>query len=336
METVPSIVQSMEGDTLAEIFVRFNESLDRALLISHIGVIIIDERLARKGLQIVLDTLQRTRYIRDDVLVLIAEDVHASQILKVLYPRGIHASSKIASQVKNYNKSWGGIPESSLFDVSEALLAEGRELMLGSITMKGSLKDANKLDSIKSLTPKASIVIAGSGVFSEDKLFGFISVEDSRMVLMARNQLSGTTLSVPFDEHVAAIRLNHVRSNSQVSTDKGRVNIVITIEGDGLIVGMDDSINITKVTGYEQLEQLGSGYLEQQMSASIERMQKRFGMDVFGFGEQMYRKHYAQYVPLSGNWNEIFANTPVTVKAKIKLRRSELKTNQIVNEGVGP
>jgi len=112
--------------------------------------------------------------------------------------------------------------------------------------------------------------------------------------------------------------------------------MVVNIEGDGLIVGLYDSINITKVEGYGQLERLGADYLEQQMSESIGRIQKRFGMDVFGFGEQLYRKHYAQYITLAGNWNEIFANIPVKVKAKIKLRRSELKTNQIVNEGVGP
>ncbi|HTG69822.1 MAG TPA: Ger(x)C family spore germination C-terminal domain-containing protein [Candidatus Udaeobacter sp.] len=122
----------------------------------------------------------------------------------------------------------------------------------------------------------------------------------------------------------------------QTFMDKGKVNMVVNIEGDGLIVGLYDSINITKVEGYGQLERLGADYLEQQMSESIGRIQKRFGMDVFGFGEQLYRKHYAQYITLAGNWNEIFANIPVKVKAKIKLRRSELKTNQIVNEGVGP
>lgn len=335
-DTVPSVVQSMEGNTLSEIFTRFNESMDRSMLISHIGVIIVDERLARHGLENILDPLQRTRYIREDVLILISEGVHASQILKVLYPRGARTSSKIISQVESYRDSWGGIPESRLYDVSQALLAEGRELTLGSISLKGSFKEANTLDSIKSVTPKASIVIAGAGVFSEDKLMGFISVEDSRMVLMARDQVRGTLLSIPVHKHVVAIRLNHIKSDIHASMDKGKVKIRINLEGNGFVGDIDESFNITKVSGYEQLEKLGNEYLEQQMTATIKRIQKKFGMDVFGFGEQMYRKHYAQFLPLAGRWNEIFANTPVTVKANIKLRRSELKTNHIKNEGIGP
>ncbi|MEV5029008.1 Ger(x)C family spore germination protein [Paenibacillus sp. LPE1-1-1.1] len=335
-ESVPSVVQSMEGNTLAEIVTRFNESLDRNLLISHVGVIIVDERLARQGLSYILDPLQRTRYIREDVLVLVSEGVHASQILKVLYPRGAQTSSKIVSQVESYRDSWGGIPESRLYDVSQAILADGRELTLGSISLKGPFKDANLLESIKSVTPKASVILSGAGVFSGDKLLGFITLEESRMVLMARNQVEGTTLSIPGHRQDLTVRLLGIKSGIHAFMDKGKLKLQINLEGNGLIGSVDESIDITQVSGYDQVEKLASEYLEEQMTATIQSIQKRFGVDVFGFGEQMYRKRYKQFLPLASRWNEIFANTPVTVKAKIKLRRSELKTNHIKNEGIGP
>ena len=223
-----------------------------------------------------------------------------------------------------------------LFDVAEALLTEGRELTLGSISLTGAVKDANKLDSIKSVTPKASIVLTGAGIFSEDKLKGFISVEDTRMVMIANNQVKVTTLSIPHEEQDVAVRLRSIHSDIQAYMDKGKAKIQINMEGEGVVASIGESIDITKISGYEQLEKLCSEYLEQQMSETIRSIQKKFGMDVFGFGEQMYRKHYKQYVPLAGRWNEVFANTPVTVKANIRLRRSELKTNRIRNEGIGP
>jgi spore germination protein KC len=335
-DTAPSIVQSLEGNSLPDLLVRFNESLDRSLLISHIGVIVIDERLARKGLQSILDPLQRTRFIREDVLILISEGIQASQIFKVLYPRSMQASSKIVTQLKSYRSSRGGIPQSRLFDTSEALLAEGRELMLGSISLKGSIKDADKMESIKMVTPKASIVITGAGIFKEDKLKGFITVDECRLVMMASNQVKETTLSIPYHDHEVSLRLRHMQSDIQAFMDKGKVKIQVALEGDGVVSSVDESIDITKISGYEKLEKLGSDYLEKQLSKAIQSIQKKYGLDVFGFGEQMYRNHYAQYVPLAGRWNEVFAKTPVTVKVKIRLRRSELKTNHIRNEGVGP
>ncbi|MGO4548453.1 Ger(x)C family spore germination protein [Paenibacillus sp. 2TAB23] len=334
-DTVPAVIQSIEGNTLAELITRFNESIDRTLLISHIGVFIVDERLARHGLADLLDPLQRTRYIREDVLVLISKDVPAAQLLKVLYPRGTLTSSKITAQVKSYRLSWGGIPESRLFDISEALLTEGRELALGAISLKGTFKEANTLQSIKSVTPKASIVIAGAGVFSEDKLLGFLSLEESRMLALARNQVKGTMVSIPSYDNTA-IRLYHIKTALQAEMENGELVLRLNLEGDGIVASVDESIRLTSIAGYEQLEKLSAKYLEQQMGATIKSVQKRFGVDVFGFGEQMYRKQYAQFMPISGSWNERFARTPVTVKAKIKLYRSELKTNHIRNEGIGP
>ncbi|WP_169090587.1 Ger(x)C family spore germination protein [Paenibacillus sp. PL91] len=335
-DTTPSIVQSLEGNSLPDLLVRFNESLDRSLLISHIGVIIIDERLARQGIQYLMDPLQRTRFIREDVLVLISEGVHASQIFKVLYPRKLQASSKIVSQLKSYRSSRGGVPQSRLYDVSETFLAEGRELLLASISLKGSMKDADKMESIKMVTPKASIVITGAGIFSEDKLKGFISVEESRMVMMASNQVKTTTLAIPYRKHDVSIRLRHIDSDIDAFMEKGKVKIQVKLEAEGAVSSIDESIDITKISGYEKLEKLGSDYLEQQMSETIRSIQKRFGLDVFGFGEHMYRMHYAQFAPLAERWNNVFASTPVTVKVNIRLRRSELKTKHIKNEGVGP
>ncbi|WP_054026076.1 Ger(x)C family spore germination protein [Bacillus sp. FJAT-28004] len=335
-DTTPSIVQSLEGNSLTDLLERFNESLDRSLLISHIGVIIIDERLARQGIQQLLDPLQRTRFIREDVLVLISQGVHASQIFKVLYPRNIQASSKIVSQLKSYRNSRGGVPQSRLYDASEAFLAEGRELILGSISLKGSSKDADKLESIKMVTPKSSIVISGAGIFSEDKLKGFISVDDSRMLMIVNNQVRETTISIPYHEYNAAIRLRHMHSDYQAVMDKGKVKIQVNLKADGIVASIDDSIDITKVSGYEKLEKLGSDYLEQQITETIRNIQKKFGMDVFGFGEQMFRSHYSQFAPLAGRWNEVFASAPVTVKVKIRILRSELKTNHISNERIKP
>ncbi|CAM4490985.1 spore germination protein KC [Paenibacillus endophyticus] len=334
-DTVPSVLQSAEGNTLSEILIRFNESMDRTLLISHVGVIIIDERLAKQGLLHLLDPMQRTRFIREDILILISKDVPASHLLKVLYPRGTLTSSKITSQVKSYRISYGGIPESRLFDISEALLSEGRELALGAISLKGSFKDANTLQSIKSVTPKASIVIAGTGVFSEDRLLGFLSLEDSRMLSLARNQVKGTTISIPNHDNTA-IRLYHLHASLHAEMEKGELVMRMNLEGDGTVGSVDESIRLTSIGGYEQLERLGAEYLEKQMSATIKGVQRRFGVDIFGFGEQMYRKQNAQFMSISGNWNERFARTPVKVKAKIKLYRSELKTNHIRNEGIGP
>ncbi|WP_238540351.1 hypothetical protein [Paenibacillus mucilaginosus] len=112
----PVINYAVEANTTPEAMVKFNQVLDRSINVSHVGVIIIDERLARKGLNHYIDVLQRSRYVREDVLILVAKNYKASDILKVLFPRGPYPTFKIHSQLDNLSKLWGGALRSRLFD----------------------------------------------------------------------------------------------------------------------------------------------------------------------------------------------------------------------------
>lgn len=334
----PSIVQTMEGNTISEILLRSNERMDRRLVVSHIRVFVIDERLAQLGLRRFLDAIQRSRYIREDVLILVSKGVHASGFMKILFPRGTYSSLKIETQAGSYRASWGGIPSSRLFDVNQGLLAEGRELILGAITIKGPPEKGADIKSIQTVQPKTMIDITGSAVFRDDKLLGFLPVNDSRMVLMASNQMKRTTLSVPLkgSESYAAIRLLHSHAHMRVSMTKGEPQLELTVKGDGIIDSVNQMEHLTEVSRYQHLEELTNDYVKQQMITAIQNVQRKFGVDVFGFGEQLYRNHYKQYVPIADHWNELFAKAPVKVSVRITLQRAELKTNHIKKEEIGP
>ncbi|MFC5652675.1 Ger(x)C family spore germination protein [Paenibacillus solisilvae] len=334
----PSIVQAMEGNTLAEILFRLNEKLDRQLVISHARIIVFDERLARLGISQYMDSIQRSRYVREDVLILICQAAHASGVMKILFPRGSYSSLKIQSQIESYRDAWGGVPASRLFDFNQGLLAEGRELIMGAVTIKGKADKGMDTKSIQTVTPKSLVEISGTAVFRGDVLLGFLNTDESRMVMMASNQLKATTVSVPLEdkEKYAAIRLLRTRAHMQVSMIKGTPRIKLSINGEGIIGGVDMAEHLTEVSGYQHLEELTESYVKQQMTAVIQNVQHKFGVDIFGFGEQLYRWHFKQFKPVAADWNELFAKAPVTVKVKIALRRAELKTDHIKKEELGP
>ncbi|MEW9702146.1 Ger(x)C family spore germination protein [Paenibacillus sp. SI8] len=331
----PSIIQSSEGNTIGEAVTLLNQSVDRTMLSSHIGVIIIDEKLARLGISEHLDTLQRARAVREDVQILISKNTRASDLLKILYPQGTYSSLKLRSQLNSYKKTWGGIANSRLFDLTQALLVEGREAAIGAVTLKGSPKDGENLENVKSVVPKTLVELAGMAVFRDDKLLGFLTAENSRMVVMARNQfLRGTTLSVPLEEKgkYAAIRLFRIKAKMQTTMKNGKPDMRLTLHGEGIIASIDKKEHLDEVAGFRHMEALTSTYVQQQMSTAIDNIQRKYGVDIFGFGEQLFRRHYKQYQEIAGNWNQLFTNSPVTVECNINLLRSELKTDKIEKE----
>ncbi|MGF7030051.1 spore germination protein KC [Paenibacillus mucilaginosus] len=327
----PVINYAVEANTTSEAMVKFNQILDRSINVSHVGVIIIDERLARKGLNHYIDVLQRSRYVREDVLILVAKNYKASDILKVLFPRGPYPTFKIHSQLDNLSKLWGGALRSRLFDFNQALAAKGREPTLSAITLIGDPALGKDAGSIKSPTPKATAELVGTAVFQKDKLLGFISLDDTRMLSMAAGELKGTTLSVPLEKkgEYAAIRLLNWRSQMKVSLEHGKPEIRLVLYGKGNVPSTDIEKDLSSVLEYQKLEELTSSYIRNQMMVTIRHIQGEYGVDPIGFGEKLYRRHYRQFLSVAGKWNESFAQSPIEVEVHITLQRSELKTNNI-------
>ncbi|MNI81506.1 hypothetical protein D3C73_1381260 [compost metagenome] len=91
-----------------------------------------------------------------------------------------------------------------------------------------------------------------------------------------------------------------------------------------------------KINGYELLEQQTAKYLTGQIKDVITRVQRDYGVDVFGFGQYLYRHHYKEFQPVKNEWNSRFAQAEVDVSVNIHIARSELKSKTIERDTSNP
>ncbi|TYP78128.1 Ger(x)C family spore germination protein [Paenibacillus methanolicus] len=328
---VPTVLYTVEGNSIADTASRLNENVERLMMPSHVRVIVIDERTARKGLNAFIDLVQRSRYVREDVLLLIAKDVPASDMLQVLSPGGIYASWKIQSQVENFRKEWGGVPLSRLFDYTQAILVEGRDLTLGAITVIGNVKANDKGRSFQSAIPQSNVKIAGAAVFRDDRLIGYLSIYETRILNLIRGELEQTGVAFPLPNHEghASVRVNRAHTHVRVAMKNGLPYIRLRIEGEGQLNSLDADLPVHKVEGFQALEQALSEYMREQTLQMIGRVQRQYGVDVFGFGEHLYRHRYREFQPIRKEWNALFAKAKVEASVKFVITGSELKNRSI-------
>ncbi|KGE18431.1 Ger(x)C family spore germination protein [Paenibacillus wynnii] len=326
-----TLLYTMKGKSISEASSRMNEIVERTIIYSHIHMVVVDESIARKGLGQIIDVLQRSRFVREDVLLLIAKDSPASDVLKTMYPSGMYASWKLRMQVNHFYRTWGGTPKSTLFDYTESILREGREPILGAISVQGDAKVSESSDSTKSSSPKAIVRCVGSAVFREDKLIGFLSVSDTRLLNLVRDEIKGTSFAVPIDsdEDIATIRMNQIHTDMDVSLKDGRPNIKLSIVGEGHVSSIDTGLPLDTAAGYRELEHMESNFLNDQVTATIGRVQREFGVDIFGFGEHLNRHNYRQFESAKKDWNDHFVEAKVGVSSKVTISRSDLKTRKI-------
>ncbi|GLX67929.1 Ger(x)C family spore germination protein [Paenibacillus glycanilyticus] len=338
----PTAIFTKEGNSIAEAVSRLNESQERYPILAHVRVIVIDEKLAREGINQFMDVLQRNRYIREDVLVLVGKGAPASDFLRTVYARGQYASYKIQTQVEMYRKLFGGIPRSHLYDVAQAILTDGRTLMLGAITISGELEKSESLDAIKTIYPVAIVKLAGAAVFKGDKLIGYLNNERTRMVMLASDYVSTSLFSIPgpggkpTSSGAVAVQFYHMHSRMKVKMDGQKPSFKLHVEGDGKLTSVDRSIKLTTVKGYEELEHLTSNYVNEQIQETFEYVQKELGVDVFGFGQHYYRYHFQKFKPLAEEWDSLFTTANLEVSSSFTVRRPDLKTQKVEKDGIGP
>ncbi|PKG25087.1 Ger(x)C family spore germination protein [Niallia nealsonii] len=328
----PSTVESIEGDSLAEITHQFNRYLPQSLIYSHMKVLVISEEAAKLGMLDFLDYVERNRELRDDFKILIAKG-KAEDILKITYPFKKASSLKISPQVDNLLGEWGGDPGVRINDFISDLTLEGKSAVLAAVKVNGDPEKGRTMENITKVVPDAIVEIESLGVFKGDKLKGFMDLEATRSYLWITNQLKQTAINIHCEgDQYSAIRILQSNTNVDVKWENGKPDIHVKIKSEGLLEGTQCYKTVDSVKTYRKYEKLVNTTAAKEIKNTIQKAQKEFGSDIFGFGEIFRRQHNQQFMKVKDNWNNYFAEAKVKVDYDITIRRSGIRTESFLTK----
>lgn len=329
----PSIIYSLEGDSLADMSRRMNIGLSKKMIYSHMRTVVISEEVAREGLLDYFDYLERYREIRDDFNVVIAKDVQASDILKISYPVQKVSTLKLHMQLNTAADDWGADPNIRKKDIISSWTSEGRQPVTAVVTITGPPKKGNSVDNMKNLEPQAMVELVGMSIFNDQKLIGFLPLRDTRNYLWTQNKLNLTSLAIPCDKN-KLLTVRVFRSHTKVQTtyrdDKPHIGVNIDIESrlDATQCGED----LSKLKTYQGLERKIENYVKEEVRRTIRNVQRTYKVDIFGFGEEMKRQEYGYFKSVKDKWDEEFSKANIEVNASVTLRRSGIRTKSFLTE----
>ena len=331
----PALVYYQEGNSISELSDKMNIGLSRVLIYSHTRVIVIDEEVAREGMAEFLDFLERTGEFRNDFNILIAKDVKASEILKITYAVQRVPSLKLHAQIEAFEKDWGGDPDVKLTDFISAIVNKGRQPVAEAVTIRGNINKGQSIDNNKKVDPDARVEIVGLAVFSFDKLVGYLTVEDIRNYLWTK-KLKTTTLTIPCSADNSGkyidVKIVSAHSKKNVEWINDSPVIKVNISGDARLQGTQCIEDLEKLATYNQIEESTNQFIEEEIKRTIKKVQEKYGVDIFGFGEELKRKNYKKYKELENNWDEQFERAEVEVSANIYIRRSGIRSKSFLTD----
>lgn len=315
----PYFVVSGAGRDTLDAVQQMQTKLSRLVFRGHRRIIVIGEPLARKGLKDVLDTYTRDPNLKLRTDVFIVKGGSAKDFLKVSYPL-----EKIPGlgALKEYDQI-GSLQEMGFINLMISAASEESCPALPSVAVGFDPADQEG-EGQQDHSNAKGFRIAGTGIFDKDlKLLGFLNGNEARALRWINGQLRKlvVTATVPQVNGYASLEMNKIGSKIQPMFQGDKLKFQVTLIGEGMIRENNTNLDLTKLHNIARVKDALEKHVEERTLQTITKVQKEYGVDVFGFGETIHRRHLSRWRSLKNDWNKEFREAEVSVKANLTIRR---------------
>lgn len=305
-QSKPVFVKSYEGETVFDALRSMLSIVDKKLFLSTVQVLILGERLSENGINEVLDFFQRKHEVEYEMDVLVARDATPKEILEMETDIDLIPAVYIKGTIKN-TVLRAKAKRTMLLDLIKDMGNSGRQPVIGQIEKAG----------------EKEVRTEGAAVFRDGKLAGWLDPYETRGYLFAAGKVKSTIVNIPADN--GKISMEVIRSNGKINVEfENGEPAMLTIragleanvgeyEAKGKLDSPDDLHKLEKILGEE---------VKKEIRRALDRAQKDYSSDIFGFGTQVHKYHSKYWKKVKDDWNDVFSKLPVDIKVDARIRRT--------------
>ncbi|QYR22371.1 Ger(x)C family spore germination protein [Paenibacillus sp. sptzw28] len=321
----PITVYSTKGKTILEAVQKSELEAPRRPFFSHARVVIISQRVAKYGIDQILDYHLRSNQERENVDVLISNGA-AKNVLEVLTPLETIPGEAITNLVSEQLDGQSNLALSKMYELISIVANPTASATLQEIKIAGAHEGQASLKSLQETRSPAAIKVDRVGVFKQDKFTGWLSWKESQGVPWITNRLHRTTVvfSCKGENRIKQLSTFLVdKSDTQLKPriSDGHLFMTVDINVKGNLMETSCDLDLKKSAVLSKLEE----YIEEQIKADVEKsFQALKGMkaDALGFGDAFHRQYPQAWKKLSKNWGAEFDKVRMDVNVKVTIRRT--------------
>jgi len=309
----PVLVASYEGETVFEAVRGILSIVDKKLFLTTSQVLILGERLSQDGIEEALDYFQRDHVIDYTMDVLAAKDVTPGEILEIETDMDSIPAVYIKGTSKN-TISRGTTKKTMLIDVIKDMGSSGREPAIGQITKTG----------------EKEVRTEGTAVFRDGKLAGWLDPYETRGYLFAIDKVESAIVNVPADNGKIAMEIIRSKGKINVTFENGEpAMLTVKVETEANVGEYEGKGRLDSPDDLIKLEQSLSEEIKKEIMMALEKTQKEYSSDIFGFGVYVHKYHPQYWKNAKKDWNDIFGKLPAEIQVDAKIMRTGIIKNPV-------
>ncbi|WP_195604104.1 Ger(x)C family spore germination protein [Clostridium tyrobutyricum] len=316
-----ALVYVSSGKTINEAISNISRQLSEKIKFSNEKCIVIGEKLAEHGIQSVIDFSLRVNDVRPVVPILITKGT-AVDIIKTRTKENSVSGYDIGDMVRK-QRDLGVIGKCTNLDFEEN---KNEGVNVCGLISKGNLRD-NKSE--------YDLIVSGSAVLEKYKLVGYMNEEETRGMNWINGRIKHGSILIQ-DDNAGKINLNILSSKSRLTASIGRngIHINVNIKEKSSIneINQDVVQSLDFNTSPHKLDFLAKKQdkvIYNEAVSAINASKNRLSVDVFGFGDLLYKKHPDEWEKIKENWNKNFGNLQINVDVSSTIKHTGLLSKSI-------
>ncbi len=272
-------------------------------------LIIGQEVLKKEDLEGILSWFLHDAEIRETMYIAISAEEYAYDIFVKVKENKSLASFVLHDIFRRDKEVTSSAHDVLLYQAYNMLKTEGKSLSLPLVHLvQNGDKMLNEL--------------FGTAVFKGQRMVGSLNPEESKYLLFVLDEVKGGVITLPMnDDERYDITLEISENHTKVSYENDNGEIIMNIETD-TVVYLDEShqnIDMTDKTQIKALEVAAGEVIGQNIQKTIQKVQREYNSDIFGFGSTINKTNHALWEQISPEWDSLFPQLKVQIKSKVRI-----------------
>ena len=319
-EPIWSIAAS--GDSIFDAIRHLGRISSRRIYWAHNFAVVINEDLAKEGINDIIDFFTRNHQLRMQTLVMVTPDP-ASEVVSTMTGIEVIPGSAI-NDLFLYNNVTAAAPQTQIIDLQKSYLNETTQPVLARVSL-------NK-HGISNKKPTAEptmkqIELDGAGVFKGDKLIGTVSAEDTMGLLFflenAKSAAVVTSCPSNKDQNMT-IELKTENFNVTPTYKNNQIGFDVKLKSVVQLVEAGCPFSIAREQQVKQIEKQAEEKLKEKIEKILQLSQDEYKADFLELGEIFKNRYPAEWKTLVTKWEGEFPKATANIQVDVKLTSSAL------------
>ncbi|MFC5448981.1 Ger(x)C family spore germination protein [Paenibacillus aestuarii] len=301
---------SAKGKNVTEILQILQKKTSRMLFTAHRSVVFISERLAKHGIEEVLDIFTHDPRNRLRTYIMVVKGAEARDILQAQYP-----FEQVSIEAVKEMEILGSESGVTLRDFFLAAASEGISPIMGVIELE---------DPSQALHGNNKFKLAGTAIFKDYKLTGILNDKETTGYLWVKNGMKFCRVSAELEEKGGnvGVLFTHIKGSIKPDFSGDQVRLKLQLQGQGSLIENNTTLDIRQKANLKLVEKAIEKSLKQQVKEAVFKVQEQYQTDSFGFGQAIYRHNPKAWKKLKASWDKTYPEVDVSIDVKLTISES--------------